>query len=146
METSSKRSKLILHDEILSEEEGASGPTSVMEGNSNLLIRIAELEQEKVDMAQQLECQLALIKQLQQQLLNQQRQQRKQQRQEKQQKQRQRQPEEDNGMCLEVIIQEEEGDPFNFVQRRKKSNRPKVSERALPTNPQSSTQAATPRN
>ncbi|XP_037906225.1 serum response factor homolog A-like [Hermetia illucens] len=137
-----------------SEEEGAMGPTSV-EGNSSLLSKIAELEQEKAAMAQQLECQLALIKQLQQQmadlqainmagkqpvqqeqqqqLLNhqrhQQQQQRKHQRQEQQQQQRQQQqqPEEDDGMCLEVILQEEEGNPFNFVQRRKKSNRKKVS-------------------
>ncbi|XP_037921380.1 ataxin-8-like [Hermetia illucens] len=136
-----------------SEEEGAMGPTSV-EGNSSLLSKIAELEQEKAAMAPQLECQLALIKQLQQQmadlqaanmagkqpaqqeqqqqLLNhqrhQQQQQRKQQRQEQQQQQRQQQqPEEDDGMCPEVIIEEEEGDPFNFVVRKKKaSNKTKV--------------------
>ncbi|XP_037915038.1 ataxin-8-like [Hermetia illucens] len=112
---SAKRTKLILPDEISSEEEGTTGPTTMMEGNSSLLMRIAELEHEKADMAQQLERQLALINELQQQmaemkaanmaakqpahqeqqqqLLNQQRQQqqqqRKQQRQEQQQQQRQ---------------------------------------------------------
>ncbi|XP_037917107.1 myb-like protein P, partial [Hermetia illucens] len=154
---SAKRTKLVLPDEISSEEEGATGPTTKMEADSSLLIRIAELEQEKADMAQQLECQLALIKELQQemaeikaanmagrqpvhqqeqqqqQIIKQQRQQqqeqRKQQRQQQQQQQRQEQQnEEDDGMCPEVIIEEEEGDPFNFVVRKKKSaNRTKVS-------------------
>ncbi|XP_037911943.1 putative uncharacterized protein DDB_G0274435 [Hermetia illucens] len=154
---SAKRTKLVLPDEISSEEEGATGPATMMEGNSSLLMRIAELEQEKADMAQQLECQMAFIKELQQQmaelkaanmaakqpvqqqevqqqqLIKQQRQQqqeqRKQQRQQQQQQQRQeQQSEEDDGMCPEVIIEEEEGDPFNFVVRKKKtSNKTKVS-------------------
>ncbi|XP_037924399.1 ataxin-8-like [Hermetia illucens] len=148
---SAKRTKLILPDEISSEEEGTTGPTTKMDADSSLLIRIAELEQEKADMAQQLECQLALIKELQQemaemkaanmtgrqpvhqqeeqqqQLIKQQRQQqqeqRKQQRQQQQQQQRQEhQSEEDDGMCPEVIIEEEEGDPFNFVVRKKKAS------------------------
>ncbi|XP_037906260.1 serum response factor homolog A-like [Hermetia illucens] len=101
-------------------------------------------------MAQQLECQLAFIKELQQQMAElkaanmaakqpvqhqqeqqqqlivqqrqQQQEQRKQQRQQQQQQQRQEQQnEEDDGMCPEVIIEEEEGDPFNFVVRKKKS-------------------------
>ncbi|XP_037926973.1 SWI/SNF chromatin-remodeling complex subunit SNF5-like [Hermetia illucens] len=154
---SAKRTKLVLPDEISSEEEGATGPTTMMEGNSSLLMRIAELEQEKADMAQQLECQMAFIKELQQQMIElkaanmvakqpvqqqeeqqqqlikqqrqQQQEQRKQQRQQQQQQQRQeQQSEEDDGMCPGVIIEEEEGDPFNFVVRKKKaSNKTKVS-------------------
>ncbi|XP_037915040.1 serum response factor homolog A-like [Hermetia illucens] len=106
-------------------------------------------------MAQQLECQLAFIKELQQQMAEmktanmaakqlvhhqqeqqqqliiqqrqQQQEQRKQQRQQQQQQQQQQQSE-DDGICPEVIIEEEEGDPFNFVVRKKKAaNRNKVS-------------------
>ncbi|XP_037916697.1 ataxin-8-like [Hermetia illucens] len=135
---SAKRTKLILPEEISSEEEGATGPTTKMDADSSLLIRIAELEQEKADMTQQLECQLALIKELQQemaemkaanmaakqpahqeqqqQLLNQQRQQqqqqRKQQRQEQQQRQQQpqqqQQPEGGGRRPLQLCSAEEE--------------------------------------
>ncbi|XP_037921397.1 ataxin-8-like [Hermetia illucens] len=94
-------------------------------------------------MAQQLECQLALIKELQQQmaemkaanmagrqavhqqqeqqqqLIKQQRQQQQEQRKQQQQRQQQ-QSEECDGICPEVIIEEEEGDPFNFVVRKKR--------------------------
>ncbi|XP_037922722.1 putative uncharacterized protein DDB_G0274435 [Hermetia illucens] len=149
---SAKRTKLVLPDKISSEEEGTTGPTTIVEGNSNLFMRIAELEHEKADMAQQLECQLAFIKELQQQmaemeaanmaakqpvhhqqeqqqqLIIQQRQQQQEQRKQRRQQQQRQQQSEDDGMCPEVIIEEEEGYPFNFVVRKKKAaNRNKVS-------------------
>ncbi|XP_037906172.1 putative uncharacterized protein DDB_G0274435 [Hermetia illucens] len=64
---SAKRSKVILPGEMSSEEEGSTGP-EVNEVALGLQKEIADLKCERAAMAQQLECQQLLIKQLQQKL------------------------------------------------------------------------------
>lgn len=62
---STKICKMILPEELSSEEKETTGPTEQMGENTSLLEKIAELEQEKVVMAPQLKCQQAFIFQLQ---------------------------------------------------------------------------------
>ncbi|XP_037911979.1 bromodomain-containing protein DDB_G0280777-like [Hermetia illucens] len=148
---SAKRSKVILPGEMSSEEEGNTGP----EENgvtSGLLKEIADLKNERAAMAHQLECQQLLIKQLQQQLAS--LEETQQQHQQPQQHELQQQQNLEHHEAIEmdsvgssaaypeVII--DEGDPFNFV-RRRKQNKVKVKVSAKVVNaPNQSTPSQVP--
>ncbi|XP_037923048.1 antigen LPMC-61-like [Hermetia illucens] len=133
-----------------SEEEGSTGPED-NEGTLGLQKEIADLKSERAAMAQQLECQQLLIKQLQQQLASleemvrsgpaavqqqqepQHRQQQQHQQNHQQPHQQQQQEHQENiemdsvgspAAYPEVII--DEGDPFNFVRSRKNYKKSKI--------------------
>ncbi|XP_037926190.1 signal transducer and activator of transcription C-like [Hermetia illucens] len=138
-----------------SEEEGSTGP-EVNEAALGLQKEIADLKCERAALAQQLECQQLLIKQLQQKLalleetvrsgpapaqqqrIHQQQQQQQQQEQQEQQEQQQphqqQQQDQQEALAMDIVGSPAsfpeviiDEDPFNFVRSRKSIKKSKVS-------------------